>query len=813
MEKIFRNILDDSDLEALLGSTDMYRLLKIEEKLMALEGVVPPIRDILPVIHACVFEDAKSRKKLLVDSIKRMGLLQRVWSPNEALKRKIEETFWEVRDIGIDRVLGGVISAIHRYLVSGDESAIDLAIMMVSVLLSQSIDEYVCSGVSPRENMDSFLRKMKGMSLADTDGMLTQVLDNIYKYVPKEITEEFIMSLSLLFGWGREDINTSNLVGKAKDDAQKVARILLLIIILSIVAKHYKGIRRDMLSIETIRWIMRLCMAARGDIRIKALIDAVRFICVSGRGVVRICLLLQRLIEVHGGEILVEVMDKVIPANFLGDAAKMLVFVNSLRGYMPQKIIAQAVRSSKYELRVLNMALLEQKVRPRGIALAIPWELYGRPTELLKACKEALDYFNNTGVRVPTRFLLLRKFLELVRQAEGIHKEDIKGMDIEQLIGIIPLFMRLKRISEKLFGKMKKFYGYVPGIYKIMRQVDTTYGFLVKKWEYMILSKYRDLLDDKAELFTMSIGREFSTTRMGEASVLVIIDGLRYDDFVVSLVPKLLRIGFRKLLIKPKISLLPSITNISRMAIIEGCRQNVFAISKRLRRKEEDIIKGKYGDMEFYYGPLDVILNKFRAKSKHSSRLIFVLSELEKSLHGASEAMLVHFVEEYLDRIVELLMYVASRLAQNFDTVRILICSDHGLGVFFKYVDIDGFVEELRRRRLIDGGLEPTIKARYALIPLRSSTDFLGVENIYRNTEEYRREFWLIRADELGFESIEFRRIGSELLTGVKRADSVIILFPKGNTKFIRGRGAVFHGGITPEEMISVFGVFEFSFS
>ena len=79
------------------------------------------------------------------------------------------------------------------------------------------------------------------------------------------------------------------------------------------------------------------------------------------------------------------------------------------------------------------------------------------------------------------------------------------------------------------------------------------------------------------------------------------------------------------------------------------------------------------------------------------------------------------------------------------------------------------------------------------------------------DNEEYRNRFWLVKASEFMLSVVEFRRIGSSFVTGLKNADSVVVAIPKDGGKFVKGRGAVFHGGVAPSEMFTAFGIFEFS--
>ena len=181
IEKILGNILSSNDVRALLEGTDMPRLLELEERLVALEDLIPPVRDLLPIIHACIFEKSGLRKGILLDSIKKKGFLQRVWRPNEALRRKTEEFFLRIKKTNLEEVLGGYILALYEYLFEGNDDGIYIALFIVSNLLASSIEDILCSGIYPVANIDSVFEKSKKVALSDKDRMLAKIIDSVYE--------------------------------------------------------------------------------------------------------------------------------------------------------------------------------------------------------------------------------------------------------------------------------------------------------------------------------------------------------------------------------------------------------------------------------------------------------------------------------------------------------------------------------------------------------------------------------------------------------------------------------------------------------
>jgi len=557
--------------------------------------------------------------------------------------------------------------------------------------------------------------------------------------------------------------------------------------------------------------IRQFVFAQTYNIPKKVLVDALELIVNTNEQTIKNILCAQRILEIHGSTCFLAII-KNISSNISEILiTSFLLLFNSYAGTLSKRIIAENIKLNKYGLRIINNILLDSNTKPRGISLGIPWELYGSLENLLKWTKNAIIFFQKAYVYPPHRIVLLYKLLKSLKKALSISPQNIEN--ISQLLDSTVIIIKAKSLADKFTSKLRKIYGYIPGFFRILKNLNKIYSSLSKRWEYYIIKNYPILLKKFGSLFTLSSLDNIASLPSNEeiANIIVILDGLRYDDFIMRLWPRLKRAGFKKIKIVPKISLLPSITHISRRAIIMGDIPVNMIFSRELRQKEEDLLKKRFSSIEYYYGPINLILNKFKKQEHHERNILLVLSELEKVMHGASEDIMVHFVEEYLDNIIELLMFILSNISKQTEKIHLTICSDHGLGIYIRYEEINDFIDDLHKKNLLDRSLEPIIKERYAIIPLSDENATFEAEQIYHSREGYRNKFWLVPADRLLFENIEFRRKGTQIFTTIKKASSVIVLFPKGPTKFTPGRGAVFHGGTSPEEMITAYGIFSFS--
>lgn len=772
--------------------------------------ICPPLKDLLPALYACVFERKEKRLRILENFSKEKGLLQRVWVVGEHYKRYAGLVLREIKRMKPKQFLSFVISITEENEISTTEK-IGLVHFLIDCWYSKDVDDLLRRGCMLSPKLFRILEKNLKKHRNDCFERREKILFEKSKDVPEvDVFLDIDLISLILFQKSIIEITVNDLSSILKHELgyREFLKILFSMFLIA-ENKKFSDLKKRLFGC-----ILRQFVFLKDKkIPEKVLANSLEFtINVDDKTIANI-LCAQRILEVHRGPAFLAIIKKVSP-NVPGDLlVSFLLIFNSYANYTSKKIIAEYIKRNKYGLRLINNILLDTNIKPRGIAVGIPWELYGDLENLLKNTERAINFFRESRVPPPYRIVLLHRLLRNLKAIISINPKNIK--DFHQILDAILIAIKTRSLANKFISILKRFYGCIPGFFKILKNLDKIYSNLSKRWEYYIIKNYSTLLKESKELFTVSSLKNIMDTSTDEKSfnIIVIFDGLRYDDFIMRLWPRLKHAGFKKIRILPKISLLPSITNISRRAIIMGEVPRNIIFSKEFRQKEEDILKRRFESVEYYYGPINKILNRFKKQRQHKKNIIIVLSELEKVMHGASEEIMAHFVEEYLDNIMELLMFIISKISEKTKKIYLTICSDHGLDAYIRYEILDDYVDELREKKLLDTSVEPIIKERYAIIPLTSIDAIFEAEQIYRSKEEYRNKFWLTSANKLLLENIEFTRKGARILTTLKNASSCIVLFPKGKTKFIQKRGAVYHGGLSPEEMITAYGLFLFSFS
>ena len=767
--------------------------------------MIPPISDLLFAVHASVFEPPSKRRKILGSITRDLGLCQRVWKLNEKLKRELKISAEKVFNMDAKEFVRVLLWTLYRYLQTSDIGFIEKALFLVESYYCHPKD-YIWCGLPSRgvEAIPDRVERITDQELGDILGRIREIVEA--STLGALLLSKADMFLGLIIGKGFEELDVESIYSLLRMRHQGILRMWELLIMAVLLSRINV---RDGFKAMLVGNILDLMMDPEfWDIPVRIFMDAIIFVAETDRQLILNILCAQRIAEIHGGEAFYGLYSSIVPPRKIFTSVKLLIILNSYNGFRAMKIIARSIRNNKFGLRTINDIMFGLKKKPRGIALAIPWELYGDITTLRNHSDNALRYFREASVVPPKRLVQLRRLMSyLIKSAELLGKK-IEG--IKEIIDALAIILRTRTLANMFLANIKRGFGYVPGFFRVVSKIDQLYSKLSKKWEYSLITKYYDLIETKRELFVPSIIPSSLNEDPHVANLVIIVDGLRYDDCALRLVPKLISSGFKCLELSPKIALLPSITHISRKGIVCSDIDKSFLLSRELRKRESEILIEKYRGVEVYYGPIGLVLNKFRRKHEHSRLVFFILSELEKSMHGASESILVHFVEEYLNSIVELIMFVVSELARSYKSVRLILCSDHGLGAYVRYEGIDDFLEELKRKRLLDRGLSPIVKERYALLALNDSSAVNDAKQIYLQTEDFREKFWLTSADMLRFKEVEFRRVGSELLTRIKPANSVLVLFPKGRIKFQPGRGAVYHGGLSPEETFSAYAVFDY---
>lgn len=785
---LLRQFFSDDDVSIILkGSThDVSMLLK---GFVRREIAVPPISDLISIIAMASFSPPRFRDKFIDDAIKSYGLLTRVWSePSryKQLKQKALDKLKNVISADVQRFVGLYLFTISMY----KDSPVDVLINVSALIDFFLLDNDFYPSERILDIVDSF------REVSNLDVILDELKETLIHKLPKTILADLNFYSQLLLCTDLSDIKIKHLVELFGSSSMHLYKYLLALT-LGIIIAFERPIEHSIILTRFMHILFESLPMYSGSPYL--LFIATKELCSLSRSQFALLLNSYFLAKKHkDGHILETILGKMFSS--LSTPQKILLLIETISTPYLNRLLLYTSRISRYTLREINTQLLNSGLKPHSLALVIPWELLGSLSYLLDSARNLLAEYKTYGVRPPKRLISLYKFL---RNAYKLKQKQNKA-DITTLIKYLSTMFQALAYGSEFTSQLKQFYGIIPGFYKIINDINKSYNRFSRKWSYTLLTSYNNLIKERPDLFTYSALNNIEQTN----NLIIVIDGLRYDDFITRLTPKLRSIGIKPIRIKPKISLLPSITSISRYAIIAGKPLEVFNVTRRTPREDELLIK-RFENVDIFYGPLGLIQNNISSKSKLSKNVVIVLSELEKSMHGASEAVLAHFIEEYLNSVIELISYTTSRMReQSKEKIHITICSDHGLGTYHKYYELDDFIERLSFKRLLDNNLDPTIRERYAAIPAKNPQAILSIRSIYTAEEEFLENFFLIRADELNYRFVEFFKRSTKALTDLKPANEVLFLFPKGPIKFIRTRGSIFHGGLSPEETFSAFGVF-----
>jgi len=500
--------------------------------------------------------------------------------------------------------------------------------------------------------------------------------------------------------------------------------------------------------------------------------------------------------------------------------------IQSRLGIISRKVISYAMKNEEV-LRSINEKLLSSDFNPYGVTAPLQWELhFSSISKLSEMVNLARHYMEDCGVE-PNRLLisldqLLKLYPKLKEVKDAIKRKEISSLK-EAFINLSMASRLLKLITEmlrRLYGSEK-----APLINKMKILISNYQGSLNEAWERVLLRDYADIINNKSkEKSVISIPSIInSSIRNEEPLIMLVIDGLRIDDYLVKLKDMLLSAGFKILEEKSLISLIPSVTTISRRAIFGG--SNVLRIFSAFPRRnirelkrEDEMFKEVYGGETIYLqGAVahikNVVISLERSNGLRKINAI-VLSELEKAAHGAAEGFLAEISLEYALEVSRLAELVAKILKRKFNSpVNLIIASDHGLGLFTKETetDIKIILRKISRKGLLDPAHEPYIVERYAIIPTISSDAAILAKNLV--DLEFKSDIYAVIASEMGYDKIILKLRDQDLLDKVS-ARNVLFLFPRGRKRFLvekrRKRRVVLHGGLLPVETIVPFAIFRY---
>lgn len=766
----------------------------------------PPLRDLLPALAASLFEPPTHRLTLIEKFIIERGLLSRVWIKDTATEELLGKTIKLIQDLSHDTLLKILAVIMKNYATTSElESRLDHLIDMTFTLYARAGKfDLTAPKLFPSPKFLSEITKCKELE-ANPDEIINEAIRTTCRILPKRLLSYLDFALRILTGISLRELS-SNTISKLLF-SERLEAIKIVCIIAMLYAGSFSPDRlREQIRLSLLEFLIREYITSNDNMVHGWLISLLLTVSASREELLNL-LTIYKLASVHGGKVMLRLLETLFENSNAYLIACMLMLLTAHHNDELEAISSLAISRNSTRLRLINSILIKSDLKPHGLTAPIPWELYGSIDKLLRSCKSAITYYKNLYIQPPRNLLRLDKFLESANNMINLELEETTN--IEELKQKLELTLETLSRGYAFTSEMIRTFGMLPGFFQTINAVRNTCKKLSDRWEYTLTKDYLNLVTKHRDLFTIS--SLDAVQREQEPIISLIIDGLRFDDLILRLLPKLKKRGFRLIQGGAKISLLPSITTVSRRAIISGELPQLLAFSKTSLKREDEILLGRFGqNIESYYGPVATVYSKFSEREYHSNKVFIVLSELEKSMHGSSEKILAHFVDEYLHSIVELIMYLVTSITRKHKKIRILICSDHGLSAFVKFYDLSIFLEKLTNKKLTDPSLEPLIKERFALIPLRNPQQILEAQQIYSSEEEFRYSFWLLPADSLGFKEIEFYLKGTKTLAKTCPSSRVVIIFPKGDRKLISGKGAIYHGGLSPDETFSAYALLSY---
>lgn len=803
---------------------------RLETYLIKESALRPVIREIIPLIHIMVHTKDKPEGFLFVeDMVRRLGITARSWKRSIACEKKVNELI-EIaeREDSIFLVLKAL------YLLSTKEATLHDFCSLIFAILPIDVHEkkalIYANGCSPDDN---FLNKI--LEQQDLDRLSAQLasklMDAERRWAPEVSVAELLgiswltyISSRLLREWlENKIISISSDITIAKhlmpEDLLDLLKLALVIYISDISCKQ-----------DDCELVVRMLFAIRKrfiEYPISLLSYIAETLCKLPPEKFSTAIILQRILEIHGYLPYLYLLDKIFAKDEYVMVISLQTIAASRLGLVARKAIALAMKNIN-ALKIVNDALLETNFTPHGITAPLYWELtLPLKQKLFEMTKLAIQYYEDCGIKPGKLLRLLYELLALYPSIEEI-KEIIRERKLFKLQEAYINLAKFSSILELIRTTLRATFGTEesPLLNRAKILVSNYTGILNDIWERELIKKYNELISKESEcLMTVHVSSKIKEmiNKEGKPVILLVIDGLRIDDYLVKLKDVLLRRGFTLREEKNLLSLLPSITTISRRAIFGGEEVLKYlvlhpkAITTRIL-KEEDYLKKNFGDDALYlHGAVRHINNVLRGLERENRIgrfLAIVLSELEKAAHGATEGFLARISYEYALEVGRLVEFAAKIMKEKFDEAPLIfIASDHGLGLFTKVTETD--VKTIIRRLKIKGFLDPAyecyISERFAIIPV------IGVDlaNSTRSLldVEFGNEIYTTIASELRYQYIVLKIKGQEFYEKVP-AKRVLVLFPRGKRRFIvemrKKQRVVLHGGVLPVETIVPFAIYQY---
>ncbi|MHA1616944.1 MAG: PglZ domain-containing protein [Candidatus Njordarchaeales archaeon] len=832
LPKIFEKIFDQ-DPWGLLATLaiDVRRVFwnRVEHHIIKELDLRPPLETFILLFHASKEHHDLVKGLLLLEEMSRkLGLAIRNWDRSIIALKKIKQFIEMVSNV--DEPLKLLIYALNL-LIDGGISLKDFFSLLIGFLkMDINWKERVLTSYScvPSENL---LKSLKDMIWDEAliDRVCRNIMNAEKKWAP-EITINDLFGISwlstirkdFLLKWLSEQLEKANRTIRLSEVIipEEIMNILRLALVLSMT--DTKCNRNTCLlvarSLLALRWrlqnypisLISLVVSSLKELEEKKLAIGVY---------------LERILEIHGPEAYLYVLDKL----FSDEKKKLIVALNimfsSRIGIVARKIISKAMTKPEL-LKDVNDILQETAFTPHGITIPMVWELnLPFSPRLLEITENAIRYFSEVEEQPPRLLILFRECLEAFNEVRKV-KSILKGENIIKYINNCPKILTGRTALQTLIRELRRIFGNSEArlIRLMIHELNSIYETFSEKWERIFLMNYPEIINETSKLPSIwrlpKIIKEY--LRLAPV-ILLVIDGLRYDDYIIKLRPALMDRGLVPMREEAMLSLLPSVTTVSRRAIFGGLIATRYfsqfsnVINLKILREDELLKMVITSDSVYLHGAIARILKKIKElvkEGRKTSLMAIVISELEKAAHGAAEGFLAHLTTDYVNEILRVIRAAAQAIHSTTGNMPYLILTaDHGLELFTKATEIDTqeIIKKLQKTRMLDPAHEPLLSERFSIFAFLN--DKAAKEAKEMILLQYGDKLFAVTGKELGYEKVALKLRDQDLADAVP-SQNTLFIFPRKKTKFVWERRKitriVLHGGLSPIETIVPFAVFRF---
>ncbi|MHA1590416.1 MAG: PglZ domain-containing protein [Candidatus Njordarchaeales archaeon] len=830
LPKIFEKLFDQ-DPKALLAflAIDIKRILwnQIENFAFKELDLRPPLEIFLTIFHAAKeYHDLANGVFFLEDMARRLGLAARSWARSTVVMNKVDKLISKIRKFDDPKKL--LVYGLNA-LIDGLIDLKDIFVLLVCILNMNTEwkrDVLVLYGCIPSDKLMTLLDKFSWDEIL-IERICRKLTDAEKQWAPDiSISDLFglpwlsVLKKDFLKQWIWEYIERLNTAVRLSELVlpEEFWSIIRLALVLAISNIKCSGnacslIARSLLSM---RWRLT-------DYPLNLISLIVSSLMRLNDEKIALAVYLERILEIHGPETYLYVLDKIFPGEEKRLVLALNTFFSSRRGVLARKVISKAMKRPE-ALKSVNDVLKETNFRPHGITIPLVWELnFHFSPKLIEITNNAINYFTEVWESPPRLLILFKECLEAFSKARDI-KKVIKSGKILDLIENCPKIIAGRTALQALIKELRRIFGTSEArLIKLMvNELSSIYDAFSDKWERIYLENYKTIISEDSKVPVVwkipSIVKEYLKRA---PVILIVIDGLRYDDYIIKIKPALIERKLRLIEEKAFVSMLPSVTTVSRRAIFGGLMatrhfsQFSNVINLRIIREDEYLRLTVSPNSVYIHGAIARILKKLReliSEKRKIDLLAIVISELEKAAHGAAEGFLAHITIDYINELLRVLRVAIRTIQELMGKIPyIVITTDHGLEIFTKATEIEAreITRILERTQMLDPVHEPLLMERFSIFPfLRGEAAKEAKERLLL---KYSDRLYVVLGDELGYEKVGLKLKHQEVADAVP-AENVIFIFPRGRTKFVWERRKitriVLHGGISPVETIIPFAVF-----